>query len=74
MASNANSLKSILTGVVEGTATKAYETGQSAFRFMIPTQKIRDAGLSGSLRVDEDVGINIATHSARRLVWYPCKG
>jgi hypothetical protein len=40
---------------------------------MIPIQKLRGTGLAESLHIDEDVGMNIATHADRRLVWYPCR-
>lgn len=48
--------------------------GSSAFRFIIPTQKLVDAGLSQSLNIGPVFGMTVAPENNRWLVWYPCRG
>lgn len=61
------------TGLVNGIDTLAQETGHSAFRFLIPTDKFEEAGIHNSLHIDEDTSIKIAVNGEQRLVWYPCR-
>lgn len=59
--------------MVNGKETPASETGQSAFRFMVPIQKVQDLGLAETLHLNEDVGFNLAIHPSRRIAWYLCR-
>ncbi|CAK7204886.1 hypothetical protein SEUCBS139899_007648 [Sporothrix eucalyptigena] len=67
-------VKSKTTSSVNGDAVQADETGHSAFRFMIPTQKLVDSGLADVLNIGDTAYMNVAKDVDRRLVWYPCRG
>ncbi|CAK7225459.1 hypothetical protein SBRCBS47491_005897 [Sporothrix bragantina] len=70
----ADGVHSKTTGSVNDDVLQADETGQSAFRFMIPAQKLVDAGLANVLNIGDAACMNVAKDADRRLVWYPCRG
>lgn len=59
---------------IAGDISPASRTGQSIFRFLIPTEKLRANPLTAPLfPEDEPSGIRIAVLGNRRMVWYPCR-
>lgn len=59
---------------VTGSDTEAVETGHSAFRFLIPTDKVAQLNIPIWLYEADPAGLVIATDGIRRLVCYPCRG
>ncbi|KAF7511713.1 hypothetical protein GJ744_003876 [Endocarpon pusillum] len=52
----------------------ARQTGQSIFRFLIPTEKLRANPLTATIFPEsEPSGIRVAVLGNRRMVWYPCR-
>lgn len=52
----------------------ARRTGQSIFRFLIPTEKLRANPTTAPLFPEsEPSGIRVAVLGNRRMVWYPCR-
>jgi salicylate hydroxylase len=52
----------------------ARRTGQSIFRFLIPTEKLRAHPVTASIFPEsEPSGLRIAVLGNRRMVWYPCR-
>jgi hypothetical protein len=58
---------------VTGKPTPATETGSSAFRFLVPTEKLLASPKTNSIFENIPVTINLATKPHSRLVWYPCR-
>ncbi|KAL4865954.1 hypothetical protein BDV12DRAFT_210776 [Aspergillus spectabilis] len=57
--------------VIIGHATPAVSTGSAAFRFLIPTDSLRDDS-KVSPHVEDNVFKILAAEGHRRMVWYPC--
>ena len=52
----------------------ARRTGQSIFRFLIPTEKLRANPITAPLFPESGPsGIRVAVLGNRRIVWYPCR-
>ena len=66
--------QSVIAKEVQGNIATASETGQSAFRFLIPSNILEGLGREKDLFKTNPAGITIATDPQRRLVWYPCRG
>ena len=58
---------------VIGLDSPAEPTGHSAFRFLIPTDKLYNADDFKFLFQNVPSGMNIAIFGDIRLVWYPCR-
>ncbi|KAI1332732.1 putative salicylate hydroxylase [Xylariaceae sp. FL0255] len=69
----ADGVHSTTASLVLGDKVPAHECGQSAFRFMVPTQTINAAGLGDALFTHIPDSVSVAADSQRRLVWYPCR-
>ncbi|KAI9691331.1 MAG: hypothetical protein M1820_009752 [Bogoriella megaspora] len=70
----ADGVHSFLTSKILGTENAAYPTGQSAFRFLIPTEKLLQDPEARLVVQGRPDGIYVVSGSDRRLVWYPCRG
>lgn len=66
----ADGVHSIAAKIIDD-GSPAIPTGQSAFRFLIPTEVIRENPSAASLLEDGVMKILTGTDE-RRLVWYPC--
>jgi salicylate hydroxylase len=52
----------------------ASRTGQSIFRFLVPTEKLRANPVTTAIFPEsEPSGIRVAVLGNRRMVWYPCR-
>jgi salicylate hydroxylase len=52
----------------------ASRTGQSIFRFLVPTEKLRANPVTAAIFPEsEPSGIRVAVLGNRRMVWYPCR-
>ncbi|KAF2234779.1 putative salicylate hydroxylase [Viridothelium virens] len=69
----ADGIHSFLTGKVIGSDTPARPTGQSAFRFLISTEKLMQDPEAHQQIASRPDGIYVANAPDRRLVWYPCR-
>jgi salicylate hydroxylase len=59
---------------IAGDISPARRTGQSIFRFLIPTEKLRANPVTTPLFPEsEPSGVRIAVLGNRRMVWYPCR-
>ena len=70
---NADAPQSIVSQYVVGEAVPAHETGQSAFRFLVPTARLLEDPETRWLVEDKPATMNIFKSDDRRLVAYPCK-
>jgi len=68
-----NHPQSVVSQSVVGEAVPAHETGQSAFRFLIPTVRLLEDPETRWLVEDKPATMNIFKNDDRRLVAYPCK-
>lgn len=66
-------LKSFLTAKIIGSENPAHSTGQSAFRFLIPTEKLLQDPEARKVIEGRPDGIYLGSAPDRRLVWYPCR-
>ncbi|KAI9661304.1 MAG: hypothetical protein M1821_009631 [Bathelium mastoideum] len=69
----ADGIHSFLTAKVIGSDNSAHPTGQSAFRFLIPTEKLLKDPETRDLIEGRPDGIYVGSGPDRRLVWYPCR-
>ena len=67
-------VKSFLTAKIIGSENPAHSTGQSVFRFLIPTEKLMQDPEARKVIEGRPDGIYVGSASDRRLVWYPCRG
>jgi salicylate hydroxylase len=52
----------------------ARQTGQSIFRFLVPTEKLRANSITAPIFPEsQPSGIRVAVLGNRRMVWYPCR-
>jgi len=65
--------QSIVSQYVVGEPAPAHETGQSAFRFLVPTARLLEDPETRWLVEDKPATMNIFKNDDRRLVAYPCK-
>ena len=56
-----------------GSKSEPVETGHSAFRFLIPTDKVAQLDIPTWIYEADPAGLVIATDGIRRLVCYPCR-
>ncbi|KAF2846019.1 putative salicylate hydroxylase [Plenodomus tracheiphilus IPT5] len=69
----ADGVHSIIAKAVLGTEIPGTEVGECAYRFLIPTEALRQNPLTRELFRDPKCSFNIASAPDRRLVWYPCR-
>jgi len=65
--------QSVVSQYVVGEPVPAHETGQSAFRFLVPTARLKEDPETRWLVEDKPATMNIFKSDDRRLVAYPCK-
>lgn len=59
---------------VTGTETVPVETGYSAYRFMVPTEKVQKNFEAAALLGRTRGWWSVFTAPSRGLIWYECKG
>lgn len=69
----ANDIQSVVSQYVVGEPVPAHETGQSAFRFLVPIARLMEDPETQWLVEDKPATMNIFKNDDRRLVAYPCK-
>ncbi|KAH8803320.1 putative salicylate hydroxylase [Xylogone sp. PMI_703] len=68
----ADGVHSRFTSKITGYDVPAHATGHSAFRFLVPTEKLLADEETRQL-FEGPPGLSIATIGDRRLIWYPCR-
>jgi len=66
-------MQSIIAKAVLGSEVPGTEVGECAYRFLIPTEILRQNPVTKRLFEDPECSFNIASAPDRRLVWYPCR-
>lgn len=70
----ADGVHSAAVALVTGRETPALPTGQSAFRFLIPTEDLLADKQTAHFLEEKDGQFKVfAGEGGRRLVWYPCR-
>ncbi|MCJ1472621.1 hypothetical protein MMC13_001270 [Lambiella insularis] len=70
----ADGVHSIVANRILGSDVASTSTGECVFRFVIPTEKLRQNPITRPMYEEEPVTIHIAVAPDRRFVWYPCRG
>ncbi|KAI8939770.1 hypothetical protein NX059_003512 [Plenodomus lindquistii] len=69
----ADGVHSLIAKAVLGADIPGTEVGECAYRFLLPTETLRQNPLTKALFEDPKCSFNIASAPDRRLVWYPCR-
>ncbi|KAL9619305.1 MAG: hypothetical protein Q9160_006070 [Pyrenula sp. 1 TL-2023] len=69
----ADGVHSSFVQTITGGEMEALQTGSSAFRFLIPTEKLLENEETRPLFENEPGNVRVAVCGDTRIVWYPCR-
>lgn len=75
----ADGLRSVARGLVTDVPSSPVPTGLSAFRFLVPSEKLQSSSLTAAISRQKSKGVTIIpdttdTVHERHAVWYECRG
>ncbi|KAH6959581.1 FAD binding domain-containing protein [Ilyonectria sp. MPI-CAGE-AT-0026] len=70
----ADGVHSVVAPCILGAGVPVTSVHECAYRFLIPTAKLRENPTTRPLFEEDKTTFHIASTADRRLVWYPCRG
>ncbi|RYC80438.1 hypothetical protein BFJ63_vAg16674 [Fusarium oxysporum f. sp. narcissi] len=69
----ADGIHSVIAPCILGSDIPAASINECAYRFLIPTAKLRENPATAGLFQEDKTTFHVASKADRRLVWYPCR-